>query len=106
MSTIKMYEMIILFSVLVFGCAAASKMNGLSIGMSKQEAMAVMGDPVSTSANDNIEFLLYNLAENPWQGVSTSRDYFVKIINGKVDSYGRMGDFDFSKPVEKKVKAE
>lgn len=69
--------------------ACATKMNNLRTGMTKQEAIAVMGTPSSTRADAQTEYLIYNLVV-PGQG---SRPHFVRIIDGTVDAYGMVGDF-------------
>jgi hypothetical protein len=97
---------------LAFGCATSSKkMNSLSIGMTKEQVVALVGEPKSTRAIDGTEYLMYHLAE----GVEVKRDflgngylnhkrgdYFVRIRNGKVDAYGHVGDFDSTKIPETK----
>ena len=84
------------------GCATAGRMNQVSLGMSKAEVIRVMGQPVSTSAKDNTEYLNYRLSE------TSTADYYgdytpyaVCLKNGKVVSYGRHGDFGTTeKPAE------
>ena len=84
----------------LIGCATASRMNNLSVGMSKQEVLRVMGTPNSTSATSGTEYLTYNLAEDA--SYRANAEYFVRIKDGKVDSYGRKGDFDSTRPPEVK----
>lgn len=96
---------IILTAVLtIVGCATAKKMNRLSLGMTKKEVIAELGDPTSTSATDGVEYLNYRLSEtsdHDFYGITTP--YYVRLIDGKVDSYGRMGDFDSSKIPTKRL---
>lgn len=76
--------------VLLYGCAASpQKMNNLQLGMSKTEVIDTMGNPVSTSAQQDVEYLKYRFRSD---GLFTS-EYYVKLQNGKVDSFGRVGDF-------------
>lgn len=90
---------LVVTAILMTGCAtAANKMNSVHIGMTKQEVVSVLGPPASTSAKEGVEYLNYNLFE-PVYGI---KPYFVRIINEKVDSYGRLGDFDSTKPPEMK----
>jgi hypothetical protein len=73
-------------------------MNSLSVGMTKQEVFGVMGNPSSTAATGNVEVLRYKLAptdDDAWYG--NTEEYFVKLLDGKVESYGRMGDFNSTK---------
>jgi len=76
--------------VLLFGCAASPQnMNSLHLGMSKSEVIDTMGNPVSTSARQDVEYLQYRFRSD---GLFSS-DYYVKLQNGKVDAFGRAGDF-------------
>tara|TARA_R110000803_G_scaffold180151_2_gene242557 strand:- start:265 stop:591 length:327 start_codon:yes stop_codon:yes gene_type:complete len=89
-----------LFFVVVFitACATANKMNKLSLGMTKAEVINSLGSPNSVSAQAGVEYLMYELSptdDMAFYGVT--RPYFVRVINGKVESYGLMGDFDSSK---------
>ncbi len=71
-------------------------MNYLSVGMTKTEVLQVMGDPDSVAARDGAEYLSYTL-RTVRKNICYQSFYFVKFKNGKVDSYGRMGDFDSAK---------
>ncbi|MFZ1548827.1 MAG: SHOCT domain-containing protein [Candidatus Nitrotoga sp.] len=80
------------------GCATSGKINGLQIGMTKEQVIAAMGNPVSVSAKDGTEYLNYKLSEtddDAFRGWTSP--YYVRLIKGKVDSYGRTGDFDSTK---------
>ena len=90
-------------AIAVAGCATAQKINSVSIGMTKQEVMTALGPPASTSAKDGVEYLNYRFSETDDEAFyGITRPYFVRIINGKVDSYGRLGDFDSTKTPETK----
>lgn len=82
--------MVFVGAVFLFGCAGSAKnMNKLRIGMSKAEVIEAMGQPDSTSANRDIEYLKYRFySECPF-----TSQYYIKIQNGKVDAYGRSGEF-------------
>jgi hypothetical protein len=73
-------------------------LNRISIGMTKPEVIGVMGQPDSVAAQSGVEYLRYDLYPPPpyWEA-ARKEAYFVRIVNGKVESYGRMGDFDSSK---------
>ena len=78
---------------IVSGCAMSSKMNHVSLGMTKQEVIDVMGTPVSTSAKDDMEYLNYNLGETGL-GMDDAllgrrTPYYIRVKDGKVESYGR-----------------
>lgn len=83
----------------ITACATAPKMNRLYVGMTKQEVISVMGPPASTAAPGNgVELLRYRLSpthDHAFYGIT--EEYFVGCVNGKVRSYGRMGDFNSTK---------
>ena len=56
-----------------------------------------MGTPTSTSAQANTEYLVYNLISGYDNGFAVNTNYFVRFVNGKVESYGKLGDFDSAK---------
>jgi hypothetical protein len=61
----------------------------LRIGMTKDEALATMGQPISVSAENNVELLNYSLPE--YNGISNYpivRPYSIRLTNGKVDAFG------------------
>ena len=75
------------------GCrSTASEMNDLSVGMTKAEVRDVLGSPHSTAANEGAEFQRYVLHDSAL-GASMTRHYFVKLVDGRVVSYGMDGDF-------------
>jgi len=83
---------------ILFGCATSGKMNSVELGMTKGEVIEKMGKPVSVSAQGGREYLNYKLSEtddDAFMGFSTP--YFVRLIDGKVESFGRSGDFDSTK---------
>lgn len=78
--------------VFFFGCAGSSKkMNRLNLGMTRQAVIDAIGDPSSTSASQNEEYLKYRLTTD---GFFTS-EYYVRLLDGKVDAFGQRGDFNF-----------
>lgn len=94
---------VILAIVLLAGCATAHKMNQVSLGMTKQQVVQALGPPISTSAKPGVEYLNYRFSEtdiDERQNVTTP--YFIRIVDGKVESYGRLGDFDSTKTPETK----
>jgi hypothetical protein len=87
---------IILLALALFaaGCLEpASKINGVAIGMTKDQVISVMGSPASITADTNAVYLNYALEENPPKlGVpAVATPYAIRLVNGKVDSYGRAG---------------
>lgn len=85
---------ILLFAVLsLSGCLTpASKINAVHLGMTKAEVLAVMGPPASITADQTAEYLNYGLAEGFTTGyTAVQTPYEIKLVNGKVVSYGRAG---------------
>ena len=86
---------VVLSVLLIIGCATAHKISSVQIGMTKDEVVKVMGPPASTSAKGGTEYLNYSLSETDDQAFhGITNPYYVRLINGKVDSFGRLGDFD------------
>ena len=70
-------------------------MNRLSVGMTKSEVLDAMGKPSSTaSPGKGVEFLRYREFYS-WRNYYIT--YFVRLVDGRVDSYGETGDFDSTK---------
>jgi len=98
---------LIIIPLFLLGCAplpTANKINLISLGMTKAKVIEVMGAPVSTAATANVEYLKYNLTETQRDAYSNYfTEYFVRIVDGKVNAYGRRGDFDSTKVPEDKT---
>ena len=104
---------VIAITVLLFSACAPkahqmpSHMNNASIGMTKHEVIQVMGQPSSVSAISGTEYLIYDLCGkeggfyNDWRCARWDK-YFIRLKGGKVDAYGRQGDFDSTKVPETK----
>ena len=112
---------ILLMFALLVGCAGtAKKTNSLSLGMTKPEVISAMGNPVSTRASDGAEYMIYELSSGTDVGTGAAcgmagiftlglvygadkcrggpkEEYFMKFIDGKLDSYGKVGDFNSTK---------
>jgi hypothetical protein len=61
--------------------------------MTKADVVRVLGNPVSTAGFDGTEVLRYELSTTKqiwWTGGWD--EYFVKLVNGRVVSYGKRGD--------------
>ncbi|HZP60379.1 MAG TPA: SHOCT domain-containing protein [Opitutaceae bacterium] len=84
----KITALVFLFAALLAGCATADKLNQIQIGMPKSQVVAILGAPDSTSAQANVEYLTYYLEGDP--GYGRDRPYMVRVVDGKVESFGRM----------------
>ena len=87
---------IAIVSVLLSGCFAnAGRTSGVHYGMSKQEVVAVMGAPVSVSTHGSSQYLSYSVCDTDNQTLNgIMRPYVVRLIDGRVESYGTTGDVD------------
>lgn len=74
---------------LVAGCESSSALNQMHLGMTKQEVISLLGTPDSTSAQANVEYLTYYLEVNTQNGPVRDEPYFVRLLNGRVESFGR-----------------
>lgn len=77
-----------LAAVALAGCA--SKLNQIQLGMTKTQVVETIGAPTSTSEMGNMVYLKYRL-HSEW---IFSERYYVRLVDGKVDAYGRVGDFN------------
>lgn len=79
--------------LVLVGCATAHKLGAISIGQTKEEVIAVLGQPYTVSARSGAEYYHYGLFDTGLQayrsrGQSPSH-YAVRFVNGRVDAYGR-----------------
>lgn len=98
-----------LIAIFLAACAASSakKLNKVSVGMTKAEVISVMGPPISTAARNGVEYLNYRLATSFFDtDGSDTYMYFVRLVNGRVDAYGRKGDFGTTTTPEKRIQIE
>lgn len=100
-------HLLIVLAIVLAGCATSNKINAVQLGMTKPEVVAVMGEPVSVSAQGGAEYLNYKLSEtsdDAFYGVTTP--YYVRLVSGKVESYGRTGDFDSTQPTTVRLETD
>ena len=81
----------LLLLVLVTGCVTSRRINRVQVGASREDVIRLLGQPDTISASQSAEVLHYQLREsiNDWY----ASPYYVRIINGKVDSFGRVGTY-------------
>jgi hypothetical protein len=80
---------LVLFGALLTGCMTSSDLNKLQIGMTKEQVIAILGQPDSTSAQANVEYLTYYLEADGIASYDRERAYMVRLVDGKVESFGR-----------------
>jgi outer membrane protein assembly factor BamE (lipoprotein component of BamABCDE complex) len=89
---------VLIMALLLGGCATAHKISSVQLGMTKDDVISVMGKPISVSAQGGAEYLNYALSETDDDAfMGWTKPYYVRLIDGKVESYGRTGDFDSTK---------
>ncbi len=75
----------------LFACAGSfQRMNRLKLGMTKQEVIQTVGSPNITSASGHVEYLKYR----NHAGLFYTDEYYVRLLDGKVDAFGQQGDFN------------
>jgi len=89
-----------LAALLLAGCHTPStQLNYVHLGMNEAEVIKILGQPVSMAeSKDGGKTLYYELAEGSKSGADPA-PYSVKLVNGKVDSYGRDGGQKTSEPM-------
>jgi outer membrane protein assembly factor BamE (lipoprotein component of BamABCDE complex) len=86
---------------------SATKTTAISLGMTKPEVIAILGQPHSASANDGREFLTFMVSGrwapplNP-NAKAFADTYIVSFRDGKVDAYGRPAEL----PEEVRMKVQ
>ena len=94
----------VVVSLAILACASVSPnrkssttINSISLGMSKQEVISVMGEPSRVSADPSAEYLIYSLVEEVdttyFPPKEIKAEYFIRIVNGVVKAFGRVGEF-------------
>lgn len=81
---------LLLLVILLAGCGTASRLNSVQLGMTRDQVVGVAGTPSSTSEMGNTQYLRYQLTSD-W--IFTDR-YYVRLTDGRVDAFGRVGDFN------------
>ncbi|HEY3756416.1 MAG TPA: outer membrane protein assembly factor BamE [Opitutaceae bacterium] len=84
----KPHALLIAPAVLVIAaCTSSVDLNRIHIGMTKDQVVAILGTPDSTSAQANVEYLTYYLTSDA--GYGRDQPYMIRIVNGTVESFGR-----------------
>lgn len=89
--------LLVTLSFTMLGCVkSANRTNLISVGMTKQKVIEILGAPRSSAAQGSIEYMNYAFFEM-YDNSNKPADYFVRILDGKVESFGKRGDFDSTK---------
>jgi len=71
--------------IAITGCTtSSSKLNEVSVGMTKSAVIQILGAPEAVSAKSGSELLLYGIPSNDF-----SDKFYVALFNGKVVEYGQ-----------------
>jgi len=93
--------------LLLVGCATSKSLNlsSISIGMDKQKVIALKGEPFRVAAIDGLEYFIYRGFDlNRLLDGNGTFEAFIRFKDGKVEAYGRLGDFDSTKHKELLIK--
>ena len=72
------------------GCASASRLNRLHVGMTRDEVTKAIGSPRSTTAQGGTEVLLYQFIDKPFgDGMIFPGSYYVQLNQGRVTGWSR-----------------
>lgn len=88
---LKITLMTVVLAGLLVSCSTPDT-NALRLGMTKEEAIRVMGQPDSVSADRACDYLNYTLQVHTGYG-SMTRPYYVRLVDGRVESFGYIGEF-------------
>jgi hypothetical protein len=102
MKAVRRYVWLILIS-LVVACATPGSsffrpdLSLITVGMTKLEVISRLGAPHEVARQGITEYFTYNF-DHPFDGrAAIVASYYVRFIDGKVESFGRKGDFDSTK---------
>jgi hypothetical protein len=85
---------------------SSTKLNGVRIGMTREEVQSVLGKPDSMSAQANAVYLTYYLL-NTGSDFERHQPYMIRLINGRVESFGRFSELAdlYNRPVVARIAA-
>lgn len=82
--------------VLLTACSMRPDFSQLQPGMNEQQVVNLAGKPQSVAVKGNTKIYEYE----SWQGLDhhDQQFWYVRFVNGKVESFGHKGDFDSTNP--------
>ncbi|RYY76062.1 MAG: SHOCT domain-containing protein [Gammaproteobacteria bacterium] len=97
-------SLLILLTLVSVGCVSTTThygsrpdLSSLKIGMTQEEVYKAIGKPAKVSSQGAISYLSYGW-DDPWDGrIGAAEEYYVRLLNGKLESFGEKGDFDSTK---------
>lgn len=96
-------SLLVAFVALAAGCSTTHSgfrkpdMSKVHVGMTKGEVVASLGAPDNVATKGRLEFLEYGWDKFMDGVVGAAEWYYVRLIDGQVESFGRKGDFDSTK---------
>lgn len=95
---------IALVACLLTGCVTTTSHHGsrpdlaaLRVGKTQQDVYATIGKPAKVATSGNVVYLQYGW-DSPFDGrIGATEEYFVRLVDGMVESFGEKGDFDSTK---------
>ena len=87
----------IAISVTLSGCLIGPDLSKISPGMKKSEVIKALGKPRNVAVQKNVEYLEYEGEAGYADGKLGGKFYFVRLLDGVVESYGNKGDFNSTK---------
>ena len=78
-----------LVALLAAGCVQipSTQLNKVHLGMSEAEVVKILGEPASRAESKGGSIMLYYTLRENYGSINSP--YSVKLVDGKVDSYGR-----------------
>ena len=90
-------SILVAVTIVLSGCSVVPPdLSGIEVGMTKNEVLKAMGRPSDFKGFGRSIFFIYH-AKGEDLGLMTWNSRYIKITDGKVESFGRWGDFDTTK---------
>lgn len=91
-----------LFALVGLGCSSPTfDINRIQVGMSEDQAFGTLGKPSLAIRQGNVRYLEYEtFDQDKWFGVGRKenvRRFFVRLVDGRVESYGDKKNLDPAK---------
>lgn len=85
--------------LMMVGCGAP-RFDLISVGMTKEQVRAALGEPDSIAVQRSTEYWKYERTNSDGM---LPVEYMVRFLDGKAETYGRSGDFDLTKDPTQKI---
>lgn len=88
-----------LVTILALGCAKAKPtLQSIQPGMTEDAVIEQIGEPASVALHGQAKIYRYESWDMDFYHHRTNiQEFYVRFVNGVVESFGRMGDFDSTK---------